>query len=428
MWVGVANKSEGYNICNIYLRYINTPYMKRLLLLLVILPICVWGQVNLVKNPSLEQYSQCPDGVDEIKYANYWSSIDTIANDPLCSPEYCNICGPVTGGFSIPHGGNYYQYPRTGNGMTQVQFFFDESFNFPYKRDYLQGRLWHQLVLGKSYCVTFYAVLGERSNYAIANLGAYLDNGSIDNSPDSIGCASPQTSHIPQVENNTIVSDTLNWTKIEGAFTATGTEKFITIGNFKDKAATNYILYSPWNNIGGVVSWYLLDDVSVIASDAVAYAGHDTAIGFGDSVFVGLHDEAMPCTWTKQGSATIIHDGAGMWVKPTTTTKYIVKQTLCGVSTYDTVTITVWPQNVNNLTGSSFAKVFPNPANNLLHIHVLKPNLHYQLQNTLGITALQGELQQGDNTFAVEALPSGIYLLELTDTEGQKAVQRIVKE
>jgi hypothetical protein len=83
---------------------------------------------------------------------------------------------------------------------------------------------------------------------------------------------------------------------------------------------------------------------------------------------------------------------------------------------------------VNNLTGSSFAKVFPNPANNLLHIHVLKPNLHYQLQNTLGITALQGELQQGDNTFAVEALPSGIYLLELTDTEGQKAVQRIVKE
>jgi Secretion system C-terminal sorting domain len=402
--------------------------MKRLLLLLVILPICAWGQVNLVKNPSLEQHTFCPNAWEEIRAAVNWSPIDTVSNPPMCTPEYCNICG--TGSPSIPYGGYYYQYPRTGSGMAQLQMFYDERISpppFNYYRDYLQGRLYQPLIAGKQYCVTFYTVLEETSDYAIASIGAYLDNGGIDNT-DSIGCASPQTSHIPQVENTTIISDTLNWTKIEGTFTATGSENFITIGNFRDKAHTNYTMFSPWGNIGSIASWYLIDDISVIASDAVAYAGRDTAIGFGDSVFVGLHDEAMPCTWTKQGSATVIHDGAGMWVKPTATTKYIVKQTLCGVSTYDTITVTVWPQSVNNLTGSSFAKVFPNPANNLLHIHVLKPNLHYQLQNMLGITALQGELQQGESTLAIEELPSGIYLLELTDAEGQKAVVRVVKE
>ena len=396
-----------------------------LLLLCAYLPAV--AQVNLVKNPSFEQYLFCPNTTDQIKAANYWSPIDTNANDPLCSPEYCHTCATDIN-IRIPNSGRYYQYPRTGNGMAEVQIFYDENIpSIEYKRDYLQGRLYQTLIAGKSYCLTFYVVYEELSDYAVSNIGAYLDNGSIDNT-DSVGCASPQTTHIPQVENTTIISDTLNWTKIEGTFTATGTEKFITIGNFRDKAHTNYTAFSPWPGQGGGVTWYLVDDVSVIASDAVAYAGHDTAIGFGDSVYIGLHDEAMPCTWTKLGSATIIHDGAGMWVKPTATTKYIVKQTLCGVSTYDTVTITVWPQSVNNLTGSSFAKVYPNPANNLLHIYVLKPDLHYQLQNMLGITALQGELQQGESTLAIEELPSGIYLLELTDAEGQKAVMRVVKE
>jgi len=403
----------------------------RYLILVILLFTCadLSAQVNLVKNPSLEQYSQCPFEFSQIRLANYWSAIDTVVTDtlnpPLCSPEYCNICS-TSGLAGIPNNAYFYQYPHTGNGMAQVLMFYDENTNNAYKRDYLQGRLSHPLIAGKQYCITFYTVLEEFSDYYIANIGAYLDNGSLDNT-DSIGCASPQTAHMPQVENTTIISDTLNWAKIEGTFTATGTEKFTTIGNFRDKANTTY-QSAPWLHTTGGWTCYLIDDVSVIASDAIAYAGHDTAIGFGDSVFVGLHDEAIPCTWTKQGSSTIIHDGAGMWVKPTATTKYIVKQTLCGVSTYDTVTITVWPQSVNNLTGSSFAKVYPNPASNILHIHVLKQDLRYQLQNMLGITVLQGELQQGESTLSIETLPAGIYLLELTDAEGQKAVVRVMKD
>ena len=384
------------------------------------------AQVNLVKNPSLEQHTFCPNAWEEIRAAVNWSPIDTVSNPPMCTPEYCNTCG--TGLPSIPYGGYYYQYPRTGAGMAQLQIFYDERIlppPFNYYRDYLQGRLYQPLIAGKQYCVTFYTVLEETSDYAIGSIGAYLDNGSIDNT-DSIGCAAPQTAHTPQIENTSLIYDTLNWTKIEGTFTATGVERFITIGNFKDKVHT---VYTPYLGLsGGGYSYYLIDDVSVIASDAIAYAGHDTAIGFGDSVYIGMHDEAMPCTWTKQGSATVIHDGAGMWVKPTATTKYIVKQTLCGVISYDTVTITVWPQSVNNLTGSSFAKVFPNPASNVLHIDNLKETATYQIVNIIGVPVQQGALLPGNNDVFITNIPTGIYLLVLTNTNGVKTIIRLVKE
>jgi len=175
------------------------------------------AQVNLVRNPSFEQHSQCPNAWDQIRFANYWSPIDTVSIDPICSPEYCNVCAGSNPFSGAPNNGYFYQYPRTGNGLVQVMMFYDESVPPPppYYRDYLQGRLYQTLVNGKQYCVTFYTVLEESSDYAIANIGAYLDNGSIDNT-DSIGCAAPQTSHIPQVENTTIIYDTMHWVKIEG--------------------------------------------------------------------------------------------------------------------------------------------------------------------------------------------------------------------
>ena len=74
------------------------------------------AQVNLVKNPSLEQYTICPDFADQIKYANFWSGIDSFGitpSPPPGIPEYCNSCGTSFG--SLPSNGGFYQFPRTGN-------------------------------------------------------------------------------------------------------------------------------------------------------------------------------------------------------------------------------------------------------------------------------------------------------------------------
>ena len=314
--------------------------------------------------------------------------------------------------------------------MAQVQMFYDEGVPPPppYFRDYLQGRLYQTFVSGKQYCVTFYTVLEESSDYAIANIGAYLDNGGIDNT-DSAGCAAPQTVYIPQVENTTIIYDTMHWVKIEGTFTAIGTEKFITIGNFRDKAHTNYVPYISLCGCG--YAWYFIDDVSVIASDAIAYAGHDTIIGVGDSAYIGLHDEAMPCTWYIQGNATPIDSGGGLWVKPTTTTSYVVKQTLCGVSTYDTVKVIVWPQGVANVYGANYTRVYPNPTTDNVTFSYAIPYASNSL--VLTVTNLMGQVikqfslpdKTGQIQWNTSDLPNGLYLYKLTDQNNVLQIGKI---
>ncbi|MEI8278922.1 MAG: hypothetical protein WCG87_04105 [Bacteroidota bacterium] len=106
--------------------------MKLLLSICLLLLLCLssQAQVNLVRNPSFEQHSQCPNAYDQIRFANYWSPIDTDNSHPICSPEYCNICGAGVAG-SVPNNGYFYQYPRTGDGMAQVQMFYDESISPP---------------------------------------------------------------------------------------------------------------------------------------------------------------------------------------------------------------------------------------------------------------------------------------------------------
>lgn len=167
--------------------------MNKKYLLLFIVFTCAFlkgkAQVNYVLNPSFEQYSRCPYEADQIQFANYWSPIDTVNHSPAdsfgssnCTPEYCNVCS-VPGWTSIPNAVAFKHYPRTGNGLAQVQMFYndiDTGTIHPYCRDYLQGRLYKKLTGGKSYCVSFYVVLADESGNAINNIGAYLDGGQID--------------------------------------------------------------------------------------------------------------------------------------------------------------------------------------------------------------------------------------------------------
>ena len=82
------------------------------------------AQVNLVRNPSLEQYWECPRNIDQIHLAKFWSTIDTnhmyyAAGDTFsngdCSPEYCNACATSTSQVSIPYGGVIISDTRTTN-------------------------------------------------------------------------------------------------------------------------------------------------------------------------------------------------------------------------------------------------------------------------------------------------------------------------
>ena len=298
------------------------------------------AQINLVMNGDFEQKKACPYFYDLVNDARYWSCIDTayvyptdsLEGSPNCSPEYCNLCG--TAGGSAPANIAFYQYPRSGSGMFDVAMYNNVETTIEYQRDYLMGRLSAPVTAGQSYCVTFYVVMANTANFAINHIGAYLDDGSIDTNSH---CGWPHTQYTPQILDTAIIGDTLNWTKIQGSFIANGTEKYITIGCFTDTAHTAKIRLHT-----GTVSMYEVDDVSVIPSDATAYAGPDKYAGTGDTVDIGAttNGGGMPCYWYLLGGTSPIDSGGTIRVRAVGTTTYVVGMDLCGTVTYDTVTVT----------------------------------------------------------------------------------------
>ncbi len=344
--------------------------MKNLIFIAILLLCCypIAAQVNYVLNPSLEQHDSCPYSGDQIKFATYWQSLDSPQIYQYASdgePEYLNTCG--TGIGAVPYNGYFHHYPRTGNGMAQVGMFSLPNF-ISYLRDYLQGHLYKPLTAGTSYCVTFYVALENGSDYANNHIGAYLDNGMIDT---TVLPGLPQTEYTPYLQalDTSIIIDTLNWTKIEGSFIANGTEKFITIGNFYSDSNTDIVStgFSTYPN-----ALYLVDDISVIESDTKAFAwGTDTLYkGYLDSFLLGRNETIPGIKWYRDGVLIDTLNG-GIWCKDDTVGSYhmyIVSQTLCGITTYDTVVVSVELVSVRNIKNMKDIIVYPNPVQNELVI------------------------------------------------------------
>jgi hypothetical protein len=254
--------------------------------------------------------------------AKYWGGIDS-------SKYYGVILSQVTVPVKVPLYGTNYQWPQHGFNFLGTTFFSDKQNN---NRGYPRNRLKQTLQPGKEYCFSMYVNLANNSVHAIDAIGVYFGNSSIDTISQ---CNKPITYLTPQVQNpiNNIIADTLNWILIQGQFTANGTEKYALIGNFRTNTNTSTIIanstYSP-----AVFADYLIDYVSLIELDLPAFAGHDTVVFAGDSVFLGREpdvgiDEA--CTWFKLPGTTPIDTIAGFWIKPNETSTYVVRQEICGL-------------------------------------------------------------------------------------------------
>jgi uncharacterized repeat protein (TIGR01451 family) len=97
------------------------------------------------------------------------------------------------------------------------------------------------------------------------------------------------------------------------------------------------------------------------------------------------------------------------------------------VITDTVVDIIIAPTSVVN-ANKSVVSIYPNPATQLLHIDNLKEATSYRIVNMVGGTVIQGVLSQGNNEIRLEAIPAGVYILQLTYANGQREVIRVVKE
>ena len=296
------------------------------------------AQNNLVPNPSFEQYTTCPIGSKNDKPNNWYKPDKRGAG-------YLNGCADTIVGGVPKHytiGGTGFQYARTG--IAYVAMFYRNG--LPNQRNYFQVQLNDSLKEGRCYYAECYVNESNHFELGCNNQSILLSNSKIyaDTlpSPKEIIIASPQVTNF----NNNVITDTLNWVKVSGVFTAQGGEQYLTIGNFRTDYQTQYVRFQPAGS-GYEGAVYYVDDVSVYALDSMplkADAGLDTTIALGDSAFVGSLTNGIPNITWYNSSGTVIKTGVpGFYVTPTITSTYIIEQTVCGYTSRDTVTVHVNP-------------------------------------------------------------------------------------
>jgi len=377
------------------------------------------AQVNLVLNPSFEDTVSCPTGFGQINRALGWGILLTGGGG---NPELFHTCCNFDCGVPSHHQNTGYQYPRTGQAYAGIDAAKNGGTSF---REYIQSHLKDKLKSGEVYCVKLYVNLANFATGIVKPLGAYFDDGSV-MTYTIFGLAYANAFYqpvIPQVYNTTqVLNDTLNWMKIEGSFVATGTEEYITIGNFFPDSLSD-IVY--WTTYWG--SYYYIDDVFVIPANLPAYAGNDTLIQPGDSVFIGRQPEIgldEDCIWFVNGVP--IDTVAGLWVQPDTTTAYVVQQTICGNVKWDTVTVSVYGTGISEGTHGLTRgfRVYPNPNTGIFTISLLGDNFISKTAE-LSIYSIIGNKMsvfnldlQNNNTIFNAGLNNGIYFISVKDEKG----------
>ncbi len=186
---------------------------------------------NMIKNPSFEEYINCPERLGNFKGdVKYWS-IPTEG-----STDYFNGCSTAMG---TPQNFNGTQPADFGKGYSGLYLYAPDDY-----REYIQAELTRTLVKGKKYRISFYVSLAERSDFAIKEFGVLFSKNKIKVSGKKelskkkrYQQKGNEYSYI-EIGYTNFYSDTQDWILVNTQFTAKGTERYMTMGNFKNNIRT----------------------------------------------------------------------------------------------------------------------------------------------------------------------------------------------
>ena len=222
---------------------------------------------NLVNNPSFEVYDTCPNNISQINRASGWYVTRN-------SPDYFNGCSIDTfssGQFivSVPLNWAGNRTAASGNAYAGAITSWASSED----REHIGSSLITPLLIGTKYFASLKISLGGQAagtNYCGTNkfgiLFSTIHYDSVHPTPICSNCA--------QVYSDSIVTDTLNWTRLTGSFVADSNYSFISIGRFNLNSLTNFTQVSG----GGHNAYYFIDDVCISVDSAYAYTYSYTGI------------------------------------------------------------------------------------------------------------------------------------------------------
>jgi len=358
---------------------------------------------NLVPNPSFEEFYSCPPqpcGTGSLTYCKEWFSeyggggssdyFNSIFTSCYNSVQMINI-----------------QHPKTGEAFAGICVYLN-PLNTNNYREFLEIELKENLKQDKRYCGQYYVSLINPCTYAIENIDMFFSKNA--NYRNDINLLTLK----PQIKNNKgIISDTLNWVKINGSYIASGSEKFITLGNFDSTINTNYINV----NYGSALCYYLFDDVSVCECSFDINLGEDTKICEGDNII--LTPNLPNATYTWQDSSHIVSyevkQPGKYWVRA-----YVAEY---DITTTDTITFTAEDETLCNppLLIPNFITPNGDDNNDFFSIgNSDKYELNLQVFNRWGNLIHQNENYQND--FNCKECADGVfyYLLKSKSKRNEK--------
>ncbi|MET1260193.1 OmpA family protein [Flagellimonas sp. DF-77] len=208
--------------------------MKPVLNILFSLIVGVVGAQNLVKNPSFEDYNDCPQTLGALQdLAIHWS-IPTEG-----STDYFNSCSTVMG---APENFNGVQQPKFGNAYAGLYFYAPADY-----REYVQVRLTRKLVKDRKYELSFYISLAEGSDFAVKDFGTVLSYRPVavatrkNLSRNKLYAQKGNRVHAFEINHPEFHENKTDWVKVTETFTAKGFENYLIIGNLRDNKATRTV-------------------------------------------------------------------------------------------------------------------------------------------------------------------------------------------
>jgi hypothetical protein len=218
---------------------------------------------NLVLNSSFENTaSNCANFGGESFTSDLLNWDDANSSYDSCSsPDLFSACNLFV--TNMPSSILGYQYAHSGTRY--AGFITCELGGIDNYREYVEGTLSSPLVAGQTYCMSFYISLADNVAYATNNIGVYFTNSLYQHN------ACPGTSNslinvTPQLNYScSAITDTsAGWMRLQWSYTASGGERYFTIGNFFNSSSTTIVNTGR----GGInpYAYYFIDDVSVIAN------------------------------------------------------------------------------------------------------------------------------------------------------------------
>ena len=191
-------------------------------------------------------------------------------------------------------------------------------------------------------------------------------------------------------------------------------------------------------------SYYLIDDVSVVATDSKANAGPDRWVEQGSSIQIGPVEDStargMDCHWYYKGalidSGNVITVNANA-IKYAVDT-YIVVQNVCGTITRDTMTLRTVGLGVasyrSGIEATAQYTMYPNPSEGWFNLstQALPPAkegiLALYLFDLTGRLILEQTIKAQNTLLDLRAYANGLYLYTVKHNGVNVANGKLVKQ